>query len=147
MRLDEARRTEHAFQGEDRRVEALEVADLQDATAAPGGLDQGARLLRRLGDRLLDQHVQAVLEAVLRHRVVRGRGGGDAHRVDRVEDVAVISDRATADLGRHRVPGLGAQVHHRHQRRLRQVGVFLRVESPQVSHADHCGAYGLHRRR
>ena len=44
---------------EDRGIEALEVAHLQDAPLRGGTRDQRARLLGRLGDGFLDQHVRA----------------------------------------------------------------------------------------
>ena len=58
-----------------RRVEALEVADLQDAPAAHRQLDQRLALLDRRGERLLDQHVDAGAEEVARDRVVAAGSG------------------------------------------------------------------------
>ena len=130
---------------EDRGIEALEVADLQDAAAARGDCDQRARLPGRLGDRLLDQHVHAALEAILRDREVQRRRRGDADRIDLAEQLAVIGDRPAAGFGGHlrRAPP---------RRRSTTAtscdsgsdGVLLRVEPAEVPDADHGGANGLH---
>ena len=87
--------------GEDRGVEALEVPDLQDALHARGERDQLARLGRGLGDRLLDQHVRAGLEEVAGDREMRRRRRDDADRIDLAEQLAVVGERARAELGGH----------------------------------------------
>ncbi len=60
--LDEARPGDDAGQGADRRVEALEVADLQDAPARVRRVDQRLPLRDRDGQRLLDEDVDALVE-------------------------------------------------------------------------------------
>ena len=60
--LDEARPGDDAGQGADRRVEALEVPDLQDAPARVRRIDQRLPLRDRDGHRLFDQDVDALVE-------------------------------------------------------------------------------------
>ena len=66
----------------DRRIEPLDVADHQRDAGAPRGRDDGASLLDRRGDRLLDQHVHAALDAGEREIPMQMGGRSDGHGID-----------------------------------------------------------------
>src|SRR5881227_3562049 len=80
-------------------VETLEVPDLQDALEARGERNQLARLRRRIGDRLLHQHVRTGFEEVTRDGKVRRSRCGDAHRLDAAEERPVVAHGACFELG------------------------------------------------
>jgi hypothetical protein len=71
LTLDEARAGEFALRGDDHRIEAFEMTDLQDTFRTIGERDQFAGLLDGLGDRLLDKHARPRAENRRQPRNVR----------------------------------------------------------------------------
>ncbi len=90
VRLDEARGRQLAGHGQDHGIEPLQVAHLQHQPVAGGKRDELACLVRRGGDRLLDQHVSAGCEEVAGDRVVQRSRRRDADGVDAADELAVI---------------------------------------------------------
>ena len=136
---------ERALEREDRRVEPLEVADLQDAAALRAATSIRLRAsLERLGDRLFDQHVHAALQAFAGDRVMRRRRRRDADRIDLAEDLAKVRHRAapTSAATRSRVPASASTTATSCDSR--QHRIFLRMEAPQVTDADDGRADCLH---
>ena len=131
--LDEARLADDAVERADRRVEALEMADLQHAPAADGELEQRLALVHRRGERLLDQHVDPGVEQVARDGVVQLGRDGDARAVDPAGERAVIGDGLDAERGRDGAGTRGVDVGDRDElgRRIRRV--LLRVKPTEVS--------------
>src|SRR5205814_8095370 len=72
--FDETRRIQVRLGGEYRRVEALEVPDLQHSPEPGGERDQLARLRRGVGDRLLHENMRAGFEEVAGDPEVRSEG-------------------------------------------------------------------------
>jgi hypothetical protein len=132
------------FEGDERGVEALEVADLQHPPAAHRQLDELLRLLERRGERLLDQHVDAALQEVARHRVVVLRRDGDARAVDAAEQLAVVGERLHAEGRRDLAGARLVDVGDPDQLGAALRAVLLGVEAPEVSHADDGGSDGAH---
>ena len=78
-----------------RRIEALRVTDRQDDPAAPGQLEQPIGIRRRRRHRLFDQHVHAALEERLGDLEMRLRRRRNRHRIDRIENLAPVGERAS----------------------------------------------------
>ena len=72
------------------------------------------------------------------------RRGDHAHRIDLAQQLAVVPERPGAQLLRHRLAGLGARIHHRHQLAAGRLRVLLRVEAPQVPDPDDGNSDFLH---
>ena len=89
-------RVRAAFQLDDRGVEALQVADLQDAAAALGGLDQAVGGGEVGRDGLLHQDVDAGVEQRAADFRVDGGGRGDDGGVDLAGEVAEVGERAAS---------------------------------------------------
>jgi hypothetical protein len=121
---------------DDRGVEALEVTDLQHSIVPGRGRDELASLSERLGDRLLDEHVQAVLEARHRDRVMKRRRRRDADRVHVPEQLAEIGDGPTVRFLRDTLPRRGVGVDHGNELRRLERDIFLGVKASQIAHAD-----------
>ena len=136
MRLDETRRAELALERDDGRIEAFEVTDLQHATHARGRRHELARLVERLGDRLFDEHVDAVLETAHGDRVVQRRGRRDADRIDVAEQLAEIRDGPAAGFAGHALARRRVGIDHGDQLRSVGTGIFLGMETPQIPHSD-----------
>ena len=73
-----------------RRIETLDVADLQLQLALGGELREHGRFGARARQRLLDEAVHAVLEEETRQREVLGRRRGDRDGVDLADELAVV---------------------------------------------------------
>ena len=88
VRLDELHVRHERPNGGDRRVEALDVSDLQDAALLARDRDEAVRLGERRRDGLLDHDVGAAREQLLGDRGVRdGRRRDDDGRRARVEEL------------------------------------------------------------
>src|SRR5438874_7821256 len=125
-------------------VETLEVPDLQDALEARGERNQLARLRRRIGDRLLHQHVRTGFEEVTRDGKVRRSRCGDAHRLDAAEERPVVAHGACFELGGELLTRLGPRIRDRDELAAGRLRVFLCVKAAQVAHADDRGSDFLH---
>ena len=73
----------------ERRIESLDVADLELELALRGELRENRGLRARARHRLLDEHVHAVLEEEPRQREMLCRRRGDRDGVDLAEQLAV----------------------------------------------------------
>ena len=80
--LEEARLGDHGWRRAERRVEALEVPDLQDAAARVGGANERLTLRGGRRERLFDQDVDAGGEEIAADRGMRARRHRDARAVD-----------------------------------------------------------------
>ena len=96
VEFDVERAVDEPADGDALEEEALEVSDLQDEPVARSECDQFVRLLQRLRDRFLDQHVDAVLEAGARHLEMRAGGHRNAHGVDLAEQRSIVGQRFDA---------------------------------------------------
>ena len=101
---------ENRLQRLHRGVEALQMADLQDAPRAARRLDQALALRDGRGHRLLDQHVRAGLEKLPGDRVVQRGRRDDAHRLDAAQKLAIVGVRRHAELGGHRRARRGRRI-------------------------------------
>ena len=84
--LDELRADRPPRQLLERRVEPLDVPDLERHAGLRGECDQVVRLGQRAAHRLLDQHRHAGRQERRRDRVVVDSRGDDAHRIDLPEE-------------------------------------------------------------
>ena len=140
MRFDETRRRETTCRRHDRGIESLEVPDLKHAAARLGDRDEVLRLRDGGRDRLLDEHMDAPVKQRPADGMVQRRRGGDAHRVHSIQELAKIRNARHAEFGSDPRARLCVDVDHRDQLRRRQLGVFLRVKSPEVADANDGGA-------
>jgi len=82
VRLDEARACEFLLQCAERRVEPLDVPDLQDEPLRRGQLNELARLLGIVGDRFFHEHMLPRAKQLARDVVMRAGGRGNGGGVD-----------------------------------------------------------------
>src|SRR5262249_7956267 len=107
MAFDEFRLLDNAFQLADRRVIALQMADLKNNISHSRGFHQ----IPPFGDirrqRFLNQHINAPFEKFPRDVTVKPGGHGDTHALDPPEQLAIImyrfgmtlaSDLSSSDL-------------------------------------------------
>ena len=110
VRLEEDRAPNLPLQRAEGRVEALDVADLQDRTPGGGRADHLVGLGQGAGDRLLDEHVDAGREAGAGDLPVAHGRGRDAHRVDPPEQHPIVGLEGDAvargDLASGRLAGV-----------------------------------------
>ena len=118
-------------------IEALDVADLNDAVSAPGGLDDGIRLVERRRKRLFDEHMDAVLEKRRRHRVMLHGRHDDAGGIDLIEQRAKVRECAGL-MARGDGLGLGGiGVGDSDQFHVAERAQDPCVSLAEVAHADH----------
>src|SRR5690606_13074416 len=136
MRLDEARCFELPHCGDDGRIEALQVPDLQHATTSLRGRDQLLRFRDGGCDRFLDEHMNAVLEQLAADPMMQWRGHSQAHCVHSPDELTVIHKRLDAELRGDLRGGVRVRVDDRHELRVRQLRVLLCVEATEVTDAN-----------
>jgi hypothetical protein len=136
--FDEHRAVHAPAQGAKRLVVALDVAALQDELAARRRGDERVGLGERSGDRLLDEEVQAVLEALERHRMVPVGRHRDYRGIGLVQKVLIAGKSGAAHLLRQRRGARGVGIRHAGERDSRQAGKLLRVVATHVARPDHC---------
>ena len=95
----------------DRRIEALDVPDHERNAGAAGRRDDGAALLNRGGNRLLDQKIDAVGDAFERDIVVHMGRRRDGHRIEPAAEQRVdVIDRGAAERAGNKIPLLAVRV-------------------------------------
>ena len=117
--------------------EAFDQADLEHQSPRLG---EGRDLLGRVhafGERLLDQHVDAGVEEVHYHRVVRRGGHGDGDRIDLSHQRTVVGQGGGAERGRDGGGPCGVRVGDRDQAGAVERGHLLGVVAPEMACADH----------
>jgi hypothetical protein len=129
---------------QDRRIETLEVPDLQNAFAPGGELDQSPRLGRCLRDRLLHQHMRAGGEKVPCDRKVSRCRRDDAYRIDRTKQFTIVRHRSSPNFDGDLVTGLLSGVGDGNELALRCLGIFLCMKSAEVADTDDCCSDFLH---
>ena len=133
------------------RIEALDMADHQGDAGAAGGGDDVVALLDRGGDRLLDQDMDAALDAGQRDLAMQMGRRRDGDGIDaELEQALEIGDGRAAERARDEV-ALGAiGIDHAHQLDAGQSGEDARVVGAHGADADHADAqrrailHGLH---
>ena len=136
VRLDEQRVGEQRLHGQHRRVEPLQVADLEDAAALAGKRNEVVRLGQGGGDGLFHEHVQVGEQAGAGHLVVQHRGHDHAHRVHQGQQLPVIGERPGATFVRHLRRPLRVGISHAHQFHPGHFRVFLGMKPSQVADPD-----------
>ncbi len=84
-----------------RAIESLDMTGLDDRAGSRRDRQQRVGLLERRGDRLLDQHMHAALERLVRDLEVPRRRHDDRHRVDVVEQGVEVAVCGYTELRRH----------------------------------------------
>ena len=125
MALDEARPRQQRLGRQDRRIEALQMTDLQHPALLPRGCDQPLGLRGGLGDRLLDQHVRAVLQKAARDVAMRRRRRHDADGVHLAEQLPIIAVGRVPSFGRDPRGGLRLGCPPRRPARNRASGAYF----------------------
>ena len=125
--LEEQRQRDALFEGQNGGVEALQVAHLQDAASARGGLDQAVGGGQIDGDGLFHQDIDPGGEQVAADIGVDRGGRGDDRGVDLAGQVARVGERERSGSGRR----LRRRGRHRY-RRWRRVGRG-RIRGPRGS--------------
>jgi hypothetical protein len=82
MGLEEHGSVEIGNERADSRVEALQVADLQNEVPGMSAVDEVVRFLERAGNGLLDEDMDAGVQQGGSHRCVGARGRADGGRVE-----------------------------------------------------------------
>ena len=121
-------------EGHDRGVEPLDVADLQHHVLALGLPDQRHRLLVRLDEGLLDQHVHPVVDGLAGHREVCLRGHRNREHVDGRKEVGWLA-RGRPVFGGDRGRPVGVRVEDTDQFDARERLVDPGVVAPHLADA------------
>ena len=93
-------------------------------------------MLGHLGDRLLDKHVNVVLQEERRHLVMRGGRDRDAHRVDQPGQLAEVDRPVHAKSFADFACPVIILVGNGDDLRRRQFRVLLDVSGPETADAD-----------
>jgi hypothetical protein len=139
VHLEVERAADVWVQGDERRVEAFEVADLQHGPAALGRVDHPVGLFERARDRLLDEDVDARREQRAGDLAVGLCGDGEAHCVHALGKHAPVGRPLGLALGGDAARGLLVDVADAGEARNALGGerrVDARVLPAQVSDAD-----------
>ena len=126
-------------EGLERRVESLDVADLQDGARRVG---QGGELLglgERAGHRLLDEGGDPPLQEGAGDLAVQDRRHGDHGGIHRGEEPAVVGQSRRLATGGHGSGPLGAGVGHAdeaHARHRREDAGVMLAQVPDPDDAD-----------
>ena len=136
----------HLEQFAEGRVEALDVAHLQQPAGGFGGLDQGGGLLLGGGDRLLDQHVHAGLQGGHADPVMQQGGHSDADCLYLPQQFGVVGEPAAAELRHGQGAPPGIRIRHPHQFRIPQQAEHASVVPAHVADADHPDTHRVHGR-
>ena len=142
VRLDEARVVDAPARRPHDRVEALRVADAEEASRARGRAGHGGCLRQRGGHRFFDQDRQAAFQARLDDRGVRRGRDGHADRVELPRQVPVGRQRRNAVSGGDGRGTIEVGVHDRLQARLSEGRVDAGVVLSQAADSDDGDAYG-----
>ena len=126
------------------RVEALDVAHLQQPTGGLGGSNQIGGLVLGRRDRLLDQDVDTGVKAGHADPVMQQRRHRDAHRFHFFKEIGVVAEPAATKLLNRQLAAIGVRV-----RDANQLGIFEQAEHPgvvpaHISNSDHSNADWLH---
>ena len=134
----------HLQQLAEGRVEAFDMPHLQQLAGAFGGFDQLGGLLLGRGDRLLDQHMHARLQAGQADAMVQQGGHGDADRLHLREHRAVIGEPAAAELLHRQGAALLIRIGHADQLGIPQQAQHASVMPAHVPDADDPDADRVH---
>ena len=137
LALDEERPRHALGERAERLVVALDVSRLEHQLLAFGELDQLVGLGERGGDRLFDQEVQTLLQALSRHRVVAIGRHRDDRRIDLAERLAIVGERSAVELLCERRGARAVSIDHRDKLCATQRSELLRVVAPHVAGTDH----------
>ena len=90
-----------------------------------------------VGDRLLDQHVDAGLDELARDLVMERRRHGDAGRIDPADDAAIIEGRLGAELRGDRAGALLVGIDDGDKLGARIAGIMIGVKAAKIAGAHH----------
>ena len=129
------------LKGDDRGVEAFDVADHQLGAAPLGRRDQLLAFLYAEGDRFLDQQMNPASDDGRRDPAVQDGGYCNAHgvRAKLIQHPLEVGIRLSAELLGHGCGGLVVEISHTNQIHTRQVRIDARVVTSHRTHADNSG--------
>ncbi len=139
---DVARVLDEALGRAERRVEPLDVADLEDGAARARRLHQDRRVGDGRGDRLLDEDVLPRLDEGKRDLAVRPRRDDDRDRVHAVDHVAPALEGADAEPRPHLEAALRVGVGDGHELDARERAVDPSVVLAEVADPDDPDSHG-----
>ena len=119
-----------------RPIEALHMTHLHEGALVGREAHDRVRLLDRRRDRLLDEEMDAALQGVHRHVMVRLRGHHDHRGVHLVEQRRHRRERRHTELLRDLRGALGARVVESDER-----GTGLRAKQTHVMEAERAGSH------
>ena len=140
----EVARLNALLEGDDRRVETLDVADRQRDARGRGGIAQALALFEGGGEGLFDEQRDAALDDAQRDVEVGARRDGDGHEVralliEQAREVGVPADGAAA---RGVLDPRGVGIGDGGELDAREVGVDAGVIGAHCAEADDGGAEG-----
>ena len=148
-----ARAGEPVFERGEHGIEALDVPDLEDEPALLREVAEFARLLGRLGERLLDEHMFAAFEQRFGDGEMRDGGRGHGRGVNGLGEVLQPRESLRAVLRGDGAGDFRTLIEHGGELRVRQPGENARVVFAHAAGADDAetngggvdhGFHGLH---
>ena len=120
--------------------EAFDMADLENAAAAGGKIDQRFCILDGLGNGLFDQDMGAVIEEVAGDRVVACGRCCDADGIDLAEELAVVGQRLDVVARGDRLGTLGVPVDRGDKLDVLCLRQLVGVVLPEMADPDNGGS-------
>ena len=120
-----------------RRIESLDVADLQHELLTLGEAHQLLGLRERGGNRLFDQHMNAAEQQLTGDLKVQHRGRGDDRGIGHTDQIAEVSERLRTRFGGDLFARRSHGINDRHQTHLGKVGCHAGMKAAQVSGTNH----------
>ena len=141
QRFDELGLLQFVFERHDGGVEPLQVADLENQAGLAGGnVDQFLRLFDRGSDGFFQQYMNAVFQEHPGHLMMFPGGDHDADRIDLIQQLVDVGKRFDAMFLGHGPGDVGTGVTDGDQFGVRQSGILLGMEFPQITDADDSGS-------
>ena len=135
--LEEARVFQLGFERVKDRVEAFDMADLEDAAFRGGELRELTRVGGRVGDRLFDEEVLALREEGFADLVMGGCRGADRGGIDQRGEFLERGRGFGVVFRSHGMGGLAVGVEDRSKRRPVDLAVNPRVVDAHMADSDH----------
>ena len=118
-------------------IEALDVADLKQATSPVGGVNQRSRFILTRGDRLLDQDMQTCIKTLHSHLVVKQRRHSNTDRLHLFEHRPIVGKPVAAELFTGQTTTLLIQIGHANQISILEQAEHTSVVPAHVADPDH----------
>ena len=125
-------------------IESFDMAHLKQSSGFTRCLNQCGGFILAGGDRFLDQHMNARLEASQSHRMVQQGRNGDADGLNLRQQGRVIREPLATELFFGQLTAIGIGIGHTDQLSILEKAQHPRVVPTHVADADHPHLHWMH---